>query len=483
MNIRGPAFVGCLLLWAAAAVCGAKERPNILLIVSDDQGYNDLGSLGNGIITPALDRLTREGTRMTNFYVSWPACTPSRASLLTGRYPQRNGIYDMIRNEAPDYGKKYSPEEYAVTFERIGGMDLREVILPRVLKERGYRSGIFGKWDLGTLERFLPTSRGFDEFYGFVNTGIDYYTHERYGVPSMYRDLEPTTEDKGTYCTYLFEREAIRFLENHAGKEPFFLYVPFNAPHNSSALEPEIRSSVQAPEEFKALYPPVENEYREVEQFRYASPAKVATKEARTRNYRAAVTCMDASIGKMLQLLEEKETLDDTIVIFLSDNGGSGGADNSPLRGRKSQTWEGGIRGPCLVRWPGGDIPAGKVNDEFLTSLEIFPSLIAAVGVQSPEGVVLDGFDWWDVLRGEIASPRHEMFWKRKNLIGARVDNWKWVDMGGQAGGLFDLSNDMGEKVDLSEAKPEILKMVQARYENWLAEMEAAEPRGPFRDF
>lgn len=485
MHMRYPSIVCCLLIWALALAtdCVAEERPNILLIVSDDQGYNDLGSLGNGIITPALDRLTREGTRLTNFYVSWPACTPSRASLLTGRYPQRNGIYDMIRNEAPDYGKKYSAEEYAVTFERIGGMDLREIILPHVLKERGYRSGIFGKWDLGTLKRFLPTSRGFDEFYGFVNTGIDYYTHERYGVPSMVRNLEPTEEDKGTYCTYLFEREAIRFLENHAGKEPFFLYVPFNAPHNSSALEPKIRSSVQAPEEFKAMYPPVEKEYREVEQFRYAAPAKVTTKEARTRNYRAAVTCMDAAIGKMLDALEEKGILDDTIVIFLSDNGGSGGADNSPLRGRKSQTWEGGIRVPCLVRWPGGDIPAGKVNDEFLTSLEIFPSLVAAIGAQPPEGVVLDGFDWWEVLRGETESPRHEMFWKRKKLVGARVDNWKWVDMGGEAGGLFDLSKDIGEKVDLSEAKPEMLKMVRSRYENWLVKMEAAEPRGPFRDF
>ena len=234
----------CLATRLAAESSGA---PNILLIVSDDQGYNDLGLLGNGILTPTLDRIAAEGTRLTNFYVAWPACTPSRAAMLTGRYPQRNGIYDMIRNEAPDYGYKYSPAEYEVTFERIGGMDLREVILPRMLKTAGYTSGIFGKWDLGSLRRFLPTSRGFDEFYGFVNTGIDYYTHERYGVPSMYRDRSQTQADKGTYCTYLFEREALRFLQQHATKEPFFLYVPFNAPHGSSALDPEIRSTVQAP--------------------------------------------------------------------------------------------------------------------------------------------------------------------------------------------------------------------------------------------
>lgn len=461
----------------------AAERPNILLIVSDDQGYNDLGILGNGIITPTLDRLAKDGTRLTNFYVAWPACTPSRASLLTGRYPQRNGIYDMIRNEAPDYGHKYTPEEYAVTWERIGGMDRREIILPKMLKSAGYTSGIYGKWDLGALKRYLPTSRGFDDFYGFVNTGIDYYTHERYGVPCMVRNLEPTEKDKGTYATYLFEREALLFLNEHAGNEPFFLYVPFNAPHGSSALEPEIRSTVQAPEKFKKMYPAVEAETKEIPKFRYASPATVVTREARRRDYRAAVTCMDASIGKMIDLLEEKKLLDNTIVIFLSDNGGSGGADNSPLRGHKSQMWEGGIRVTCIVRWPAGEVPAGKVNHEFLTSLEIFPSLAAATGAKLPAEVTLDGFNWWPAIRGEKPSPRKEMFWKRKDLIGARVGKYKWVDMDGKSGGLFDLETDIAEAHDLSTAQPEVLQRVKARYANWLEEMDAAEPRGPFRDY
>lgn len=477
--------VALLLVCVAFSAVGlrASERPNILLIVSDDQGYNDLGMLGNGIITPALDRLAKEGTRLTNFYVSWPACTPSRASLLTGRYPQRNGIYDMIRNEAPDYGYKYSAEEYAVTFERIGGMDRREVILPAMLKSAGYKSGIYGKWDLGALRRYLPTSRGFDDFYGFVNTGIDYYQHERYGVPCMVRNLKPTEEDKGTYCTYLFEREALRFLDEHATQQPFFLYVPFNAPHNSSALEPGIRSSVQAPDRFKQMYPPVDPETKIAQKYRYGAPATVVTSEARRRDYRAAVTCMDASIGKMLQVLEEKQILDNTIVIFLSDNGGSGGADNAPLRGRKSQMWEGGIRVPCIVRWPEGGVQAGQVNDEFLTSLELFPSLAVATSADLPDDVVLDGFNWWPTIRGQEPSPRKEMFWKRKGLIGARVGQWKWVVMGPAEGGLFDLSKDVGETTDLSDSHPEVLSMVKQRYANWLKEMEAAEPRGPFRDF
>ena len=457
-------------------------RPNVLLIVADDQGYNDLGLLGNGIITPALDRIAAEGVRLTDFYVTWPACTPSRGSLLTGRYPQRNGIYDMIRNEAPDYGHQYTPAEYAVTFERIGGMDLRERLLPEYLKPRGYRTAIFGKWDLGTLRRFLPTSRGFDEFYGFVNTGIDYYTHERYGVPSMYRNEQPTTEDKGVYCTSLFEREALRFLETHAGREPFFLYVPFNAPHSSSGLDPEIRSTIQAPDEFKKLYPDVDPEWRTVKRFRNAENATVVTPPARTRDYRAAVTCMDRSIGEMLDLLEERGILDNTIVIFFSDNGGGGGSDNSPLRGRKGHTWEGGVRVPCLVRWPSGGVPRGEINRSFLTSLEILPSLLAATGASKQEGIVLDGFDWWPVLRGEKESPRREMFWKRKDSIGARVGSWKWVVMGDQ-GGLYDLSTDVGESKDLSEAKPDVLAHVKSRYEAWLKQMDDAEPRGPFRDY
>ncbi len=476
----------CVALFATATVVAssgnADPPPNILLIVSDDQGYNDLGILGNGIITPNLDRLAREGTRLTNFYVSWPACTPSRGAILAGRYPQRNGIYDMIRNEAPDYGYEYKADEYEVTFERIGGMDEREILLPQLLKPAGYSSAIFGKWDLGTLNRFLPTSRGFDDFYGFVNTGIDYYTHERYGVPSMYRKLEKTTEDRGVYCTDLFRREALRFLSEKEEGQPFFLYLPFNAPHNSSSLTPKIRSSVQAPDEFKQMYPPVKKETQVSENYRYGAPAEVTTTEARKRDYRAAVTCMDDAIGRVLDDLQRKGVLDNTIVVFFSDNGGSGGADNSPLRGRKSQMWEGGVRVPCIVRWPAGGVPAGRVCDEFLTSLELFPSFAVAAGATVADDLVLDGFDWWSTLKGETPSPRKEMFWKKKSWVAARVGNWKWVDIGSTVG-LYDLSVDPGEKKDVAADNPEIVAKVRARLDAWQTEMQVAEPRGPFRNF
>ena len=460
----------------------ASEKPNIVMIVSDDQGYHDLGLINPEIITPNLDRLAREGTRLTHFYVAWPACTPSRGAFLSGRYPQRNGVYDMFRNEAPDYGYLYEEEEYSVTWERIGGMDTREILLPAILKPIAYKSGIYGKWDLGISKRFLPLAKGFDDFYGLVNTGIDYYTHERYGVHSMYRNNTRTEEDRGAYATYLFEREALRFLEAYAGQEPFFLYVPFNAPHGSSALSPKIRGSVQAPPEFQKLYPPVEEAF--TMGFRYGERTLVPSKEKSYRDYRAAVTCMDASIGKILDMLDQKGLADNTIVIFFADNGGSSKANNGPLRGKKSDTWEGGIRVLALVRWPGGGIPAGKVNDAFLSSLEIFPSLAAVTGAELPKGVVLDGYNWWSTLRGKDPSPRREMFWKRRNLKAAKVGNWKWVDMGEKGGGLFDLSKDIGETKDLSTQQPQVLAMVRKKFDAWYREtMIEAEPRGPFKDY
>ncbi len=460
------------------------KRPNVVLIVSDDQGYRDLGCFGSDEVkTPHLDRLAEGGVKLTSFYVTWPACTPSRGSLLTGRFPQRNGIYDMIRNEAPDYGYKYKPGEYEGTFERVGGMDLREVLLPKVLAKAGYVSGIYGKWDLGVHKRFLPLARGFDDFYGFVNTGIDYFTHERYGVPSMYRNNDPVTKDKGTYCTYLFQRESMRFLNQNHDK-PFFLYLPFNAPHGASNLDPAIRTGAQAPEKYKAFYPELQAQVDTVEspRRRYGDKLyKVPNKPARRLEFVGSVTAMDAAIGQVLRFLEDNDLAKDTIVIFFSDNGGGGAADNSPLRGAKGQMFEGGIRVPCIVRWP-GKVPAGVTSDEFLTSLEIFPTLCAAAGTKPPSGVVLDGFDMLPVLQGKIKSPRKEMFWQRRLDKGARVGHWKWVESA-RGDGLFDLSKDLGEKKDLSKERPDMLTKLKNRFQNWKKEMNEAEPRGPFRDY
>jgi len=470
-----------VLLIVPAAGLSAERPPNVLLIVSDDQGYHDLGCFGSEEIkTPNLDRLAEGGARLTSFYVTWPACTPSRGSLLTGRYPQRHGVYDMIRNEAPDYGKEYTPAEYAVTFERIGGMDTREVLLPAMLKRAGYRSGIYGKWDLGSLKRFLPTSRGFDDFYGFVNTGIDYFTHERYGVPSMYRNTQPTSEDRGTYCTDLFEREAVRFLEANRDR-PFFLYVPFNAPHSASNLDPKIRSAPQAPERYRKMYPQLQAEEGYVQSTRYGHATLVANRAKRRLEYAASITCMDAAIGKLLALLDEYEIAEQTIVIFFADNGGGGGSDNAPLSGGKGRMFEGGLRVPCIVRYP-RRIAAGTVCHAFLTSLEIVPTLLAEAGVRPPGDVILDGYDMMPTLADGAPSPRTQMFWQRRDDRAARVGHWKWVQSA-SGGGLFDLSEDIAEKHDLSEESPQKLEELKAAFARWESEMAAAEPRGPFRDY
>ncbi|MGH7202297.1 MAG: sulfatase-like hydrolase/transferase, partial [Planctomycetaceae bacterium] len=385
-----------------ATAAESAQKPNIVLIVSDDQGYADLGFLDrNEVITPNLDRLAREGVYCTSYYVTWPACTPSRGSILTGRSPQRNGLYDMIRNDLADTGHRFTPEEYAVSPERILGLDTREVTIAQVLKKQGYATGVFGKWDSGQLRRYLPLQRGFDEFYGFVNTGIDYYTHERYGVPAMYRGNEPTTEDKGTYCTDLFRREAVSFIERHKDG-PFFLYLPFNAPHGASSLDPKIRGAAQAPEEFKKLYPHLKDEL--VEGTRYGEPAMVPGRDKRLLEYLAAVTAMDAAIGEVLETLDKHSLAENTLVVFHSDNGGGGGGENTPLRGGKTQMFEGGIRVCCLARFP-GRIPAGSTCDEFLTSLELFPTFTRLAGAELPEGIVYDGFNMLPVLAGKEKSP------------------------------------------------------------------------------
>ncbi len=458
---------------------GKKQPPNIVLIVSDDQGYRDLGCFGSKEIKmPHLDRLAKEGIRLTSFYVSWPACTPSRGTLLTGRYPQRNGLYDMIRNEAPDYGHKYTPAEYEVTFERIGGMDTREITLAKMLGEAGYVCGLFGKWDFGSLKRFLPNSRGFDDFYGFVNTGIDYYTHERYGVPSMYRNFEPTTRDKGTYCTDLFKREAIRFLkQNH--KKPFFLYLPFNAPHSASNLDPKIRAAAQAPDQYKALYPQYKEKY--VKGQRYGKPSEVPDKQTRRLRYLASVTAMDDAIGEILDTLNELGVADNTVVIFLSDNGGGGSADNFPLRGGKATMFEGGVRVPCIIRYP-GHIPSGGQSDAFLSTLEIAPTVLHITGIAPPKGLKLDGYDMLPVLTKKAPSPRTKMFWQRQDDKAVRLGHWKWVDSK-RGSGLYDLSKDISEKNDLSKQFPQQLQRMQAAFAAWRDEMDKAEPRGPFRDY
>ena len=446
------------------SACGKKtnEVPNIVLIYADDLGYADLGCFGaSEIKTPNLDRLASQGVRLTQFYVSSPVCCPSRSGLLTGRYPQRNGLHSNIRNDMVNYRHTYSELEYACSPEMSLGLDLREVTIAQVLHDAGYVTGVVGKWDSGRARRFLPLQRGFDYFYGFANTGIDYWTHERYGIPSMYRGNQRIKEIG--YATTLFGKEAEQFIERNRDS-PFFLYVPFNAPHGPSNVE---RTGPQAPDEYIQMYGELPG-----------SP--------RVR-YMANITCMDAAVGGILNTLQKLDLEGNTLVIVTSDNGPTSVGRATPFRGQKGDMYEGGIRVPFIARWPGW-IGEGTTSDEFCSTLDLFPTISALAGARSNPDVILDGYDIWSVLTEMARSPRHEQYWELRGARAARVDNWKWVlesprftiPAEDAVGMLYDLSDDPSEQKDLAVENPEILRMVREKWESWMDEMASSEPRGPF---
>jgi arylsulfatase A-like enzyme len=437
----------------AGPLLAAPRKPNLVLIVADDLGWADLGCCGDPAVrTPHLDRMAAEGMRFTNFVVSWPACTPSRSSILTGRHPQRNGLYEMIRNNEVNFGYKFDEPSYAVSPEMTLGLDLREVTIGQVLRSAGYATGVIGKWDSGRARRYLPLQRGFDFFYGFANTGIDYYTHERYGVPSMFRGNERIKE--AGHATDLFAREAHRFIEQNRAR-PFFLYLPFNAPHGASTFD---KQAPQVPDEYLKMY------------------------GGQTRaQYKALISHMDSAIGGIFARLRDYGLENDTLVVFTSDNGGTG-KKNGVLRGGKSSLWEGGLRVPFLARWP-GHISKGVVRDDFAATLDLLPTFASVSGAHQPSGVHWDGFDLLPVFEGKAKSARREMFWEHRGGRAARSGQWKWLQTPDGGGGLFDLLADPSEAHDLSQERPEIARMMQSKWKAWRAEMDAAEPRGPFRDY
>lgn len=451
----------CLkLAGAAAGGLGAApapaRRPNIILIVADDLGYADLGCYGNARTpSPHLDRMASEGMRFTDFAVSWPACTPSRSTILTGRCPQRNGLYDMIRNNEVNWKFQFDEATYATSPEMTLGLDLREVTIGQALKPAGYATGLVGKWDSGRARRFLPLQRGFDFYYGFANTGVDYYTHERYGVPSMFRGNERIKEEG--HATDLFKREALRFIEENR-QRPFFLYLSFNAPHMASTFD---KQANQVPEKYWRMY----------------GDSGADRKAQRP----ALIKQMDDAIGEVFAKLRDRGLDDNTLVLFISDNGGDGGGSNGPLRGKKGELFEGGLRVPLIARWP-GRISKGATCRDFAASTELFPTLLAAAGTAPPRGVKLDGFSLLPVLEGRGGSQRKEFFWQRQVDKAARAGKWKWVESR-RGNGLFDLSADIGEQRDVSDAQPAALKMMKERWAAWRKEMDQAEPRGPFRDY
>ncbi len=388
--------------------------PNILLIMTDDQGYGDLASHGNPLIqTPVQDRLAAESVEFTRFYVS-PLCAPTRASLLTGRYNIRTGTHGVTAGKETMWAE--------------------ETILAEVLQSAGYRTGIFGKWHLGEHYPYVPHAQGFDEFVGF-RTGhwIEYFDTqlERNGK---------TFRSEG-YMADTLTDEALRFMEANQDRS-FFLYVPYNPPH----------SPFQVPDEYFDLY-------------------EGKGLDPRTQSAYAMVTNLDDNIGRILARLEELELSDDTIVVFLSDNGPNGTRFNGGLRGTKGSVYEGGTRVPFFIRWPRG-FQGGRKISTIAAHIDLYPTLLELVGVPNPGALPLDGLSLVPLLEGDGQDwPDRKLYTHREHardpwpLYPGAVRTERFNLVNGTE--LYEITVDPGEQNDVASRYPEVADELRAAYEQW----------------
>jgi arylsulfatase A-like enzyme len=411
--------------WAQEKAAG---RPNIVLIVGDDLGYGELGCYGGKEIpTPHLDGLARNGVRCTNGYVSCPVCSPTRAGLMTGRYQQR-------------FGHEFNPGP-ANQAADVFGLPLTEVTLPDRLKAAGYVTGMVGKWHLGYKPEYQPQKRGFDEFFGFLGGAHSYVDAKEDKANAILRGTEPVDEKE--YLTDAFTREAVAFIDRHQ-KEPFFLYLPYNAVH----------APMQAPEKYKTRVAGIKDDKR--------------------RTFAAMLTALDDGVGAVLKKLQDAGVSGNTLVIFITDNGGPTPqitSKNDPLSGRKGQVMEGGIRVPFILHWP-GKLPAGRVYEQPVIALDILPTAVAAAGAVLPENAKLDGANLLPHLTGKLDTPPHDsLHWRFGNQWALRKGNLKLAKLANGEPKLFDLADDIGETKDLATAKPELLKELLAEHEKWNAEL------------
>jgi arylsulfatase A-like enzyme len=405
-----------------------RRRPNILVILADDLGYAELGVQGcRDIPTPHIDSIAANGTRFTSGYVSCPICAPTRAGLMTGRYQQRFGFETNPGPEAHADPKFGLPREQTTLAERLKGF--------------GYATGMFGKWHLGYRPELQPTRRGFDEFLGFLSGANEYLPGGRRS-DRILRGTDPVDEPE--YLTDAFAREAVAFIDRHA-QEPFFLYLPFNAVH----------APLQAIDQHLQRFPGITDPNR--------------------RTYAAMTAAMDDAVGRVLGKLREHGLEEDTLIFFLSDNGGptpQTTSSNLPLRGYKGQTYEGGIRIPFMVQWK-GHLPAGKVNDQPVIALDIHPTAVAACGEGIGRAWRLDGVNLLPYLSGEQASAPHEaLYWRFHQQRAIRQGEWKLV-LGNQSAAweLYNLADDIGEQHDLAAQEPGRARELTALWESWNAEL------------
>lgn len=414
-----------------AAVSSREGRPpNVVLIVMDDLGYGDIGSYGAvDVATPRIDSLARDGVRFTDFYASAPVCSPTRAALITGRYQQRVGI-EWALNEARDLGQGLRP---SATF------------LPRLLKAGGYATALAGKWHLGWRPEFGPNAHGFDEFFGSLGGAIDYYEHRRDdGVPDLWENTSPI--ERSGYLTDLITRRAVDFIDRQQGRT-FFLEVAYTAPH--FPFQPPERPSSALRDHGTLVQKP-------------DSP-----RPASRRDYAAMVERADRGIGEILDALDRRGLRRDTVVIFTNDNGGEWLSRNAPLFHRKQTLWEGGIRVPCLIRWP-GRVAAGQTSGLVGVTMDLTATILAAAGVPAPHG--LDGVNLLAAIQEGAPSLQRTLFWRidrpERRQRAARQGPWKLVQDGGQDL-LFDLPSDPGERQDLAARHPDIVTRLKQQLAAW----------------
>lgn len=403
-------LVGACLV-ATAQAAPRDSRPNFILIVADDLGYGDVGFHGSSQIkTPHLDRLAADGVVCTAGYVSAPVCSPSRAGLLTGRNQPSFGYDNNLADNQPGFDPQF------------GGLPVDLQTIADHLKPKGYVSGLIGKWHLGTLPQFHPLERGFDEFWGFLGGGHNYFpTPPGEGYNSQILCNYKASE-KITYITDDIGNEAVDFVTRHQS-EPFFLYASFNAPH----------APMQATEEDLQLYSHIEN--------------------MRRRTYCAMVHRFDVNVGRILDAVERAGLVEQTLIAFISDNGGpvdSNGSINAPLNGQKGILLEGGMRVPFVMRWT-ATLPAGVRYNHAVSSLDFVPTFLKAAGGNISEEDRLDGVDLLPYLTGEIEEPPHEnLLWRFTISAAVRQGNWKLVRLPDRLPMLYNLADDVSEQSDVA---------------------------------
>ena len=422
----------------------AVGRPNIIVIVADDLGYADIGVHGcKDIPTPNIDSIAQNGVRFTNAYVSCPVCSPTRAGLMTGRYQQRFG------HEFNPGGQLRSP---SVKF----GLPLSQVTLADILKGDGYATGLVGKWHLGQDPEFHPMKRGFDEYFGFLGGSHSYVDAKADPNNLIIRGTEPVDEKE--YLTDAFTREALAFIDRRKA-QPFFLYLTYSAVHNP----------LQATDKYLA---------------RFAGIA-----DQRRRTYAAMLSAMDDGIGAVIAKLKSSGLYDDTMLFFISDNGGPSFPDrgnassNVPLRATKGTVYEGGIRVPFLLQWP-NRLPQGITYDKPVISLDFLPTAIGPARARVPAGHAIDGVNLMPYIRGRRSTPPHDiLFWRFGQQHAVREGNWKLVRLAQQSDELYDLASDISESNNLAAVKPDVVQKLSEELAAWESGLSAPlwQPTGPAR--